>query len=150
MANATGGFYRNFLLARAYAARSQFEKSANTVLLIKGNLVTRHSVEDAARLIRTASRSEAPDKLPVLEGELGFVYAHIGAADRVLDFPERQVAIGEGLQGRDSLWLPLAASARKTERFRTFVRKAGLVDYWRAKGWPDLCHPVGADDFACE
>jgi hypothetical protein len=29
------------------------------------------------------------------------------------------------------------------------VRKAGMVEYWRAKGWPDLCHPVGADDFAC-
>ena len=38
---------------------------------------------------------------------------------------------------------------RKTERFKAFMRKAGLVDYWRARGWPDLCHPVGADDFAC-
>jgi hypothetical protein len=38
---------------------------------------------------------------------------------------------------------------RKTERFKTLVRAAGLVDYWKARGWPDLCHPVGADDFAC-
>ena len=22
--------------------------------------------------------------------------------------------------------------------------------YWRARGWPDHCHPVGTDDFACE
>jgi len=36
------------------------------------------------------------------------------------------------------------------ERFKALVRKAGLVDYWRARGWPDVCHPVGADDFACE
>jgi hypothetical protein len=38
---------------------------------------------------------------------------------------------------------------RKTERFKAYVRKAGLVDYWRARGWPDLCRPVGEDDFIC-
>jgi hypothetical protein len=30
------------------------------------------------------------------------------------------------------------------------VRKIGLVDYWRAREWPDLCCPAGADDFVCE
>ena len=48
------------------------------------------------------------------------------------------------------LWAPSYAPVRKTERFKAFVRAAGMVDYWRAKGWPDLCHPIGADDFACD
>jgi hypothetical protein len=39
---------------------------------------------------------------------------------------------------------------RKTERFKTYVRNVGLVDYWRARGWPDLCRPVGAEDFVCD
>jgi hypothetical protein len=26
---------------------------------------------------------------------------------------------------------------------------AGYVDYWRARGWPDLCHPTTGDDFVC-
>jgi hypothetical protein len=39
---------------------------------------------------------------------------------------------------------------RKTERFRTFVRKAGLVEYWRARGWPQFCHPTTGDDFTCD
>jgi hypothetical protein len=39
---------------------------------------------------------------------------------------------------------------RKTERFKALMRKAGLVDYWKARGWPDLCHPTTGDDFACE
>ena len=30
------------------------------------------------------------------------------------------------------------------------TRKAGLVDYCRASGWPDLCRPMGADDFVCD
>lgn len=39
---------------------------------------------------------------------------------------------------------------RKTEAFKDLMRKAGLVDYWRARGWPDMCRPVGADDFECD
>jgi hypothetical protein len=30
------------------------------------------------------------------------------------------------------------------------VREAGLVDYWKARGWPDLCRPIGANDFECD
>jgi hypothetical protein len=30
------------------------------------------------------------------------------------------------------------------------VRAYGLVDYWRERGWPDLCRSVGADDFVCD
>jgi hypothetical protein len=30
------------------------------------------------------------------------------------------------------------------------MRDTGLVDYWRASGWADLCRPVRADDFVCD
>jgi hypothetical protein len=30
------------------------------------------------------------------------------------------------------------------------MRKSGFVEYWRAKGWPEFCHPVAADDFVCD
>jgi hypothetical protein len=30
------------------------------------------------------------------------------------------------------------------------MRKAGLVDFWRACGWPEFCHPTGVDDFLCD
>jgi hypothetical protein len=42
------------------------------------------------------------------------------------------------------------APLHKTERFKAYMRNTGLVDYWKARGWPDLCKPVGANDFACE
>ena len=42
------------------------------------------------------------------------------------------------------------APVRKTERFKAYARKAGMVDYWRARGWPDMCHPATRGDFACE
>jgi len=47
------------------------------------------------------------------------------------------------------VWNPSYAPARKTERFKTLVRNAGLVEYWRAKGWPAQCHPTTSDDFEC-
>jgi hypothetical protein len=28
--------------------------------------------------------------------------------------------------------------------------KKGVADYWKEYGWPDLCHPVGDDDFVCD
>jgi hypothetical protein len=38
---------------------------------------------------------------------------------------------------------------RKTERFKNHVRGLGLVEYWRANGWPEFCHPTTGDDFEC-
>ena len=82
---------------------------------------------------------------------LSYVYAYIGALERGLEEPERLIAQGNGLTAVTSrhLWSPEYAPLRKTERFKSLMRAAKWVDYWRAKGWPDLCHPVGADDFVC-
>jgi len=83
-----------------------------------------------------------------LEFRLNFVYAHVGAFDRILDNPERSMGVfGSDL---DPLWEPVSAPLRKTERFKEFVRDSGLFDYWRERGWPDMCRPIDADDFICE
>ena len=34
-------------------------------------------------------------------------------------------------------------------RAKVLLRKYGFEAYWREKGWPALCHPVGNDDFEC-
>jgi hypothetical protein len=84
-------------------------------------------------------------------GDLGFVYAYVGAPNRVLEFHEGNVEAGYSLGGNTSLlWQPPYAGVRKTDRFKALARKAGLVDYWRQRGWPDLCRPQGADDFVCD
>ena len=48
------------------------------------------------------------------------------------------------------IWYPRMRDDRKSSRFKKLVREMGLVDYWKTYGWPDLCHPVGDDDFECE
>jgi hypothetical protein len=142
---------RNLGLARAYAEAGRYAAAADALLAIKeANEAIRQTVEDAARLLRSApTKAKAPEALPVLAGALSFVYAYVGAPERYLDQPERRFEIRGG--GFDqTIWAPELAPLRKTERFKAFARKAGLVDYWRARSWPDLCRPVGTDDFACD
>jgi hypothetical protein len=47
------------------------------------------------------------------------------------------------------LWRPALREVRTLPGFKDLVRREGLVDYWRAEGWPDLCRPTTGDDFEC-
>jgi hypothetical protein len=47
------------------------------------------------------------------------------------------------------LWRPVLAEARKLPAFKDLARGLGLVDYWRAYGWPDACRSSD-DDFVCQ
>jgi hypothetical protein len=89
-----------------------------------------------------------PASLPAL-GDLSFVYVYVNAPDRRLDTNERQQQIGNA-GSLQSVWVPGESAIRKTERFKALMREFGLVDYWRERGWPDLCQPVGAGDFVCD
>ena len=142
------GARRNIYLAEAYAMKGRFGDAADTLLRITSE-IDRRSVEDAAQLLRSAPRkTDQPAKLPALVGELGFIYLYVGAPERMLEFPEK--AREEGAFMVPTVWGQTAAPLRKTERFKALVRKVGLVDYWRARGWPDLCRPMGANDFVCD
>jgi predicted Zn-dependent protease len=148
-----GGMLRNALLAHAYAAERDYDEAANTLLAIpqQQTQVSRRSVEDAAALLRNAStKTPSPQPLPELEGELKFAYFYAGAPERFLEYAERMIEVQYVVQAQFAyLWQPELGQVRKTERFKTLVRKAGLVDYWRAKGWPEFCHPTTGDDFEC-
>jgi len=39
---------------------------------------------------------------------------------------------------------------RDSKQFKDYVRQARLQTYWRKHGWPDLCRPLGDDDFECD
>jgi len=108
-------------------------------------------VETAARVLRAMpAQVSRPQDLPAFAApNLTFVYLYVGAASRALEYFEAWAKTGYWGVSTDPLWYPAAAPLRKTERFKALMRNNGYVDYWRARGWPDHCHPVGADDFAC-
>jgi TolB-like protein/Tfp pilus assembly protein PilF len=142
---------RNVGLAKVYATVGRYAQAADMLRAIPASdEYSRQTLDDAARLIQSAPGvTGASNALPVFERTLNFVYLFVGAEDRYLEAAERQLQVGlEGSLFRDP-WAPPSASLRKTERFKAFARQNGFVDYWRARGWPDACHPLGANDFAC-
>jgi hypothetical protein len=148
------GAQRNAWLALANAAAGRYALAADTVLAIPPNqvLISKTAVEEAGRLMRRApARIEAAKPSAVSHSLLGFVYAFTGAPDRLLDLGHDAIELNwAGNSAFWTIWHPSYAPLRKTQPFKAFMRDAGLVDYWRAKGWPDLCHPSGADEFACD
>jgi hypothetical protein len=103
-------------------------------------------------VLRTApAKTASPEALPRLD-LTAFAYLYVGASHRFLEPIERQVDAGYVDSDRNTeVWhsSALYAAVRETKRFKDFARNAGLVEYWRAKGWPDFCRPVGTDDFVC-
>jgi len=86
----------------------------------------------------------------VAEQTLNDVYAIVrGDIDLFLASFERDQA----RIGRYSFFVPLAEPVGqpllRDARIRETLVRYGFVAYWREKGWPALCHPVGSDDFAC-
>jgi hypothetical protein len=143
------------MLARAYAAAGRYTDAAETILAIVPKSRygdSGHLIVEAARLMRGApSKTTASESLAVLPGRLNFVYAYVGTPDRMMEYPERALEAGLTYSlAFTFMFEPLMASVRKTDRFKKWARTAGLVDYWRARGWPEFCHPVGADDFVCD
>jgi tetratricopeptide (TPR) repeat protein len=145
-------------LAMIYASQGRYKEAADLLELnlpaFMPELYARLS-RTAAGILRTApAKAASPESLPELCAcALGFVYLYVGAPERSLEYYENVIESGSvGGSGSDTafLWHPSYAPVRKLERFKTFVRKSGLVDYWRVKGWPEFCRPTGADDFVCD
>jgi TolB-like protein/DNA-binding winged helix-turn-helix (wHTH) protein/Flp pilus assembly protein TadD len=72
--------------------------------------------------------------------------AYYAQTDMAMDF--LQSALRSNGASFYTIWLPVFAELRQTERFRSLLRGAGLVDYWQRHGWPKDCAPAGAD-FSC-
>jgi adenylate cyclase len=134
-------------LAEIHAAAGRYTEAAEALMMTPPGFYRPGIAETAADLLHAApAHAASPLSLPKL-GQLSFVFLYVGAPERALEpaedgDPDAPTAM--------LLWHPAAAAARKTERFKALVRKAGMVEFWRARGWPDLVRPIGADDFVCD
>jgi DNA-binding SARP family transcriptional activator/TolB-like protein len=138
-------------LAIIHAAMGHYKEAAD-ILQEGGGGVPPAMAAPAVRLLRQAPAAPAPPQsLPRL-GTLGFVYLYAGAPVRSLESYEEWAEAGYFASGGADnalLWHSSYARARKTERFKAFARATGYVEYWRARGWPEFCRPIGTDDFVC-
>jgi tetratricopeptide (TPR) repeat protein len=137
-------------IARTYAAMGRYEDAANAVLTAPRELFAPGAIETAARLLRAAPAPAPREEFPYL-ATYSFVYLYAGLPERALEFNEHNADAGYEVAVTTALiWHPDYRLARKTERFKPLVRKVGLVEYWRARGWPEFCHPTTGDDFVCD
>jgi tetratricopeptide (TPR) repeat protein len=71
------------------------------------------------------------------------------------DFP-REIEMLDAIQRAGyarfqlTLWMPSERKRRQTEAFQRYLRDSGLLAYWRANGWPDLCRSDGGDGVICD
>jgi hypothetical protein len=131
----------------------RFDEAADTLMeLAAGD--ANSNMAQAARLLRMdPAQLPSVDRLPRLPPPLSMLYLYLGDRERALLPYERMVDIGfvgGGIRGTAPVWHADFAPLRKTARFKVLMRKAGYVEYWRAKGWPEQCHPTTGDDFECE
>ncbi|HEX5281863.1 MAG TPA: hypothetical protein VFW28_17415 [Micropepsaceae bacterium] len=107
-------------------------------------------LEKAAKLLDTAPAQNPPDSMPKL-GSLSFTFLFVGAPERDLEYYEDEVK-GGYFQPISATWFwhPSFAPVRHTDRFKKLVRDLGMADYWRARGWPQYCHPTSGNDFVCD
>ena len=139
-------------MAQLYSVQGRYAEAADALMAIPPGTYPDGMVEDAVRLLRAApAKAVSPESLPQLRDRLGFVYIYAGAPERTLERFEEDLAVGLAEPNVITrLWSPIYAPVRKTERFKAFARDAGLVDYWRARGWPKSCRPTTGEDFVCE
>jgi len=53
------------------------------------------------------------------------------------------------LAARSVLWRPDADEFRTTPQFKAVIREVGIFKYWKSRGFPPHCKPIGDDDFEC-
>ena len=106
-------------------------------------LYSRSALPAAVREITEASEKQPSSSLlPLLM---------IGAQDEFLDALNSVILRGgpaATFAGFPYAWRTIVAHGTNS-KFKTLMRNAGLVDYWKKHGWPDRCRAKGEDDFEC-
>jgi predicted Zn-dependent protease len=146
-----GDFGAFILLAQAYAAQGRFSQAADSLAKLRApDEKIKQVLNNAVRLLRGAPAVVPEADRPEL-GIFDWVYVYRGAPERTAQayqmYPRAGVPLGL-LYGLE--FAPANSTMRKMPAFKQYIRDSGTLGYWRARGWPDLCHPVGADDFACD
>jgi len=123
----------------AAAAARDPEVMAQDVLMMRW--ATRQQGVDEQAVQRELSYNTATDPLiyVAMRGDADALFARAQA----LQDPGARLELYQLL--RQVPAQPLLADPRA----KKLLREYGFEAYWREKGWPALCHPLGSDDFEC-
>jgi adenylate cyclase len=139
------------LLALIFSSMGRFGEAGDALMELAAGDANAVAAQAARLLRRGPANAASPEELARLPRSLNdMLFLYLGAPERALETYERLAEVGHVSGNRADVWHPDYAPVRKTERFKTLMRKVGLVEYWRAKGWPEFCRPTAGDDFVCD
>jgi TolB-like protein len=111
---------------------------------------------DDVLMMRWATRQPGVDEKlvqRVLSSDMGIdplIYAAIrGDGDSLLTHLQAHRDPGDRLEFYQLLRQVPARPLLADPRAKKLLVESGFVAYWRERGWPALCRPVGSDDFEC-
>jgi TolB-like protein len=99
-------------------------------------------VPEAVRMIR-----ELYDRYGNSAVFAAHVLTNLGAVDAAIDIMEERLDAEVDLLV--NAWRRDQPALRSSPRFKALLERARLPAYWRARGWPAFCRPLGDDDFTC-
>lgn len=132
----------------AKAARAQADDGSVEAAVI--DAVIDPALKDAA-MARLASAPAGSRRVGLSLQSQTMSYIYLGDIDAAFEAARRSIA-DKSMFPADFLApdaSPNFARFRADPRFQSLVRDAGLLEYWRAAGWPDLCRPKG-DGVECD
>lgn len=109
------------------------------------------ALADPARWSDLAPLIEAHER-DVSDGRVPYDFTRLLLPVR--DYP-RDIAGLDGVQrsGYASyqwvFWQPESRALRQHPAFQAYLRRSGLLAYWREHGWPDVCRSDGGDGVIC-
>ncbi|MEN0653229.1 MULTISPECIES: tetratricopeptide repeat protein [Hyphobacterium] len=144
--------YANLMWSHARAGDIAGTQSALTTLLDRG-----HPAPADEDLIEPFIAAQTLAEIQALAAESrGFVRTLYSLLASDMEYFFSQVPVGTA-SGRPTnwasynpFWQTFSGEVFADPRWKDWVRRGGLVDLWRARGFPPQCRPVGADDFRCE
>jgi TolB-like protein/tetratricopeptide (TPR) repeat protein len=145
-----GNAYRNLLNQKKFdEAEAMFKRA------IDRGVVPKAAMKDVTRLLAAAKQGEAGEPTlremyadPELNPNRLFDIADL------LDDPDLAVAAMQPIweseyQIEPQLFIYRPVGLYQHPAWKAQVRKYGVLDLWKSRGFPNWCKPVGADDFEC-
>ena len=106
-------------------------------------------IDDRAAL-RAHLRKVVDEKLPQYQLAFSFADAAGDGETALKSLSAFLAENGDDYAAYWELWTTPYSNIRTLPGFKTLLRDAGIVEYWRATGqWGNFCRPLGEDDFEC-
>ena len=144
--------YANLMWSLARAGDMAGTQSALTAMLDRGHpaLVDEDLIE---RFIAAQSLADVQSLAAESRGFIRILYSLL-ASDMDYYFSRTPVeATGErpsNWANFNPFWQTFRGEMYANARWKAWVRRGGLVDLWRARGFPPHCRAVDDDDFECD